>query len=126
MTALLLDTHVVLWWVLASPRLRGSWIEAITDSGNTVGVSSASVWEVEIKKRRGKLQFVHDLLSIATDYGFSMVPISAEDARLAGSLEWDHRDPFDRMLVAQSIERRMTLVTDDAAILAAPGVTALS
>jgi len=124
-TALLLDTHVVLWWILASPRLRGSWVEAITDSGNTVGLSAASVWEVEIKKRRGKLEFDHDLLSVASDYGFVTVSISAEDARRAGSLEWDHRDPFDRMLVAQSIERRMILVTDDAAVIAAPGVVAL-
>jgi len=122
MTGLLLDTHVVMWWVLADSRITVPWLEAITASENSVSVSAATVWEVEIKKRNGKLSFDHDVIEIARGYDFDLLPIAPEDARLAGSLDWEHRDPFDRMLAAQATNRALTLITADGALLRAPGV----
>jgi len=125
-TALLLDTHVVIWWILANPKVRPSWVEAIVDPENSVAVSAASVWEVEIKKRRGRLDFPLDLVDLAGVHGFDLLPMTASDARLAGSLDWEHNDPFDRMLAAQSLEHDLVMVTDDAALAAAPGIRRLS
>jgi PIN domain nuclease of toxin-antitoxin system len=124
-TALLLDTHVVIWWIFANPKVRPSWVEAIVDPENSVALSAASVWEVEIKKRRGKLDFPLDLVDLASAHGFDLLPMTASDARLAGSLDWEHNDPFDRMLAAQSLEHGLTVVTDDGALAAAPGIRAL-
>ncbi len=121
---LLLDTHVVVWWAEGSPRIPAAWIEAIVDPENEAIVSAATAWEVEIKKRSGKLAFSPTVLEVATDSGFALLDISAEDATLAGSLEWDHRDPFDRILAAQSVGLGLTLVTQDQALLAAPGLRA--
>ena len=97
----------------------------MADPSNSVAVSAATVWEVEIKKRAGKLHFPHDVVSLARGYGFELLSISSLDARRAGSLEWDHKDPFDRMLAAQSLERDMTIVSDDVAFRDAPGVALL-
>lgn len=122
---LLLDTHVVVWWAEGSPRIPAAWVEAIVDPANEALVSAASAWEVEIKKRSGKLAFSPTVLEVAADSGFTLLGISAVDATLAGSLDWDHRDPFDRILAAQSAGLGLTLVTQDQALLSAPGVRAL-
>lgn len=122
---LLLDTHVVMWWAEASPRLQASWIDAIVDRANVVYVSAASVWEVEIKRRNGKLPFPHRFIDVATEYSFEMLSIHAHDAALAGALDWEHRDPFDRMLAAQCIGRGLSLVTADDALRQAPGIRIL-
>lgn len=122
---LLLDTHVVVWWAEGSPRVPAAWVEAIVDPENEAIVSAATAWEVEIKKRSGKLVFSPTVLEVAADSGFTLLGISAHDATLAGSLEWDHRDPFDRILAAQSFGLGLTLVTQDRELLAAPGVRAL-
>ncbi|CAN5150014.1 type II toxin-antitoxin system VapC family toxin [soil metagenome] len=121
---LLLDTHVVVWWAEGSPRIPAEWVEAIVDPANEALVSAASAWEVEIKKRSGKLAFSPMVLEVAADSGFTLLAISVEDAILAGSLDWDHRDPFDRLLAAQSAGLGLTLVTQDQALLSAPGVRA--
>lgn len=122
---LLLDSHVVMWWVEASPRVKGAWLEPLLDSDNTVYVSAATAWEIEIKKRSGKLAFAPNIVDVATEYGWELLAVSGPDAVGAGSLDWDHRDPFDRMLVAQSLARGMVLVTDDAALKSAPGIRTL-
>lgn len=122
MTNLLLDTHVVMWWALADSRITAPWLEAISAPESSVVMSVATVWEVEIKKRTGKLDFDHDMIEVARDYGFDLLSIGPDDARLAGSLDWEHRDPFDRMLAAQATNRALTLVTADSALLRAPGV----
>ena len=122
---LLLDTHVVLWWADGSPRIPAAWVEAIVDPRNEAIVSAATAWEVEIKKKSGKLAFSHRVIDVAAESGFILLGISAEDATLAGSLDWDHRDPFDRLLAAQSVEHGLTLVSQDEALRAAPGVRVL-
>lgn len=122
---LLLDTHVVVWWAEGSPRIPAAWVEAIVDPQNEAMVSAATAWEVEIKKRAGKLRFSPTVIEVAEASGFSMLGITAEDATLAGSLDWEHRDPFDRLLAAQSFGLGLTLVTQDETLRAAPGVRTL-
>ena len=109
---LLLDTHVVLWW--AEERgLSAEAIAAIADPDNEVYVSAASIWEISIKHARGKLRVDDSVYDVHLD-GFEPLPITHAEARMAGALPDHHRDPFDRMLIAQAIARNLTLVTRDA------------
>lgn len=122
---LLLDTHPFLWW-LAGSSLNSESIEAIGNEGNTVYVSAASIWEAEIKRKVGKLQIDFDLRDDIADNGFLPLPITLDHAASAANLEMLHRDPFDRMLIAQAIAEDMTLVTSDARIRQYPGVELLT
>jgi PIN domain nuclease of toxin-antitoxin system len=85
-------------------------------------VSAASVWESELKKRTGKLTFASTIIQISDENGFSLLDVSPADGSLAGSLDWVHKDPFDRMLIAQALERGLAVVTADDAMRTAPGV----
>ena len=111
---LLLDTCTLLWWV-GGDTVTAEAAEAIADPGNDVWVSVASIWEISIKRSIGKLTVRGDL-DAAVDEDFEHLPISAAHARLAGRLPRHHRDPFDRMLVAQAQAQGLTLVTRDRAI----------
>lgn len=111
---LLLDTHALLWW-LADLELRPQARAAIEDPGNLVVVSAASVWEIAIKRSLGKLRTGSDLLGAISDAGFEPLPISLPHAEVAGSLPPHHRDPFDRMLIAQAQALDLAIVTRDPA-----------
>lgn len=119
---LLLDSHVLLWWSERRARLPAAWAADIADPRNEVLLSAASVWEIEMKRRSGKLDLPVTLDEIATAAGIRALDITAEDAVIAGALDWAHKDPFDRMLVAQALRRGLTLVTADESMLSAPGV----
>lgn len=108
---LLLDTHVLLWWT-EEQRISLDAFEAISNLDNIVYVSAASIWEISIKSARGKLK-VDDAIFEVRDDDFEPLPITHADARLAGSLPDYHRDPFDRMLVAQALAHDLVLVTRD-------------
>ena len=122
---LLLDTNAFLRWVRADSKLPARWISTLVDPANAVFVSAATAWEVTIKRRLGKLEFTGTPADAVDFHGFAWIDMTADDAELAGAMEWQHRDPFDRMLVAQATRRALTLVTTDAAIEAAPGVRLL-
>jgi PIN domain nuclease of toxin-antitoxin system len=115
---LLLDTHAVVWWWLDDPRLPAKARGAIADSRNTVCVSAASAWELATKNRVGKWPEVETIIrefaSLLRRSRFAPLPISVEDARVAGGLAGPHRDPFDRMLIAQSKGEGAALVSCDA------------
>jgi PIN domain nuclease of toxin-antitoxin system len=113
---LLLDTHVFLWWEASDPRLSVVAAQAINDPANQVFVSAASVWEIATKRRTGKLVFAGSPSGAIGKNGFFELPILPMDAELAGDLVWDHRDPFDRLLVAQAMRLRRVLVTADAVV----------
>ena len=108
---LLLDTHVLLWWVHGE-RIQREAAAAIADIDNVKFVSAASIWEISIKTARGKLRVDEAFDSVVED-DFEPLPITYADARLAGSLPDHHRDPFDRMLVAQALNYDLLLVTRD-------------
>ena len=113
---LLLDTHALLWWWTDDPQLSAAARAAIASPVNTVLVSAASAWEIATKLRLGKLHLpdagtrLNEL--VAAD-GFVPLPISVDHALLAGSYPAEHRDPFDRMLAAQSQIEGAALVSRD-------------
>ena len=116
---LLLDTHAFLWWVTDDPALSGAARTAIADESNTISVSAATAWEIATKHRLGKLDEAAGACDrftelVASD-GFLHMPIDASHAIKAGSYRVPHRDPFDRMLAAQSELEGMKLVTRDLA-----------
>ncbi len=122
---LLLDTHIFLWWNKQDPALDKNARAAITNAKNQVFVSAASIREIAIKKRVGKLQFQGSGTGAIGANGFHELAILPMDAENAGSLEWSHNDPFDRMLVVQARRVSLTLVTADKTIRAFGGLAQL-
>lgn len=112
---LLLDTHVVLWWLMDDDTLSAEVKEAI-DTEAEVLISAASVWEIAIKQALGKLTGPPDLLDIVVNCGLIELPIRSRHAIEAGVLPPLHRDPFDRMLVAQARCDGLTLLSRDAQV----------
>ena len=110
---LLLDTHILLWWLADDPRLGDSIRDAIVDPSTRVLISAASVWEIGIKQSIGKLTVPESILLIIEGEGFEELPITARHAELAARLPAHHRDPFDRMLIAQAVLEGLILVTSD-------------
>ena len=110
---LLLDAHALLWWLADDPELQQGARVLIADPGNDVFVSAATIWEVAIKRALGKLEAPAGLASMIAEAGFLEAPVTAAHAEAAGSLEPHHRDPFDRMLVAQAQALEATVVTRD-------------
>ena len=113
MRKLLLDTHTFLWWLQDSPRLGAEARALIAEPRNEIYVSAASLWEISIKKSLGKLQAPDGLDSAVEKEGFAPLAISLFHAERAGALAPLHRDPFDRMLVAQSQAEGLDILSAD-------------
>ncbi len=109
---LLLDTHALLWW-LAGSRMTVEARDQIADGSNAVAVSAASVWEIAIKRAIGKLRLRGSIVDHIRDGGFDALAVSGEHAERAGALPPHHRDPFDRVLVAQAQLKGLVIVTRD-------------
>lgn len=118
MNALLLDTHVVLWALSDVESLSDAARDALADASVPAYVSAASIWEISIKRATGKLKAPDDLLQQIASTNFTELQVSQEHASLAGALPLHHRDPFDRMLVAQAQCEGLTVVTRDERIRA--------
>jgi PIN domain nuclease of toxin-antitoxin system len=116
---LLLDTHALLWWLAGDESLSAPARAAIADETNAVFVSAASLWEITTKNRLGKLAvapaIMSDISGAVADQGFIGLPISLRHGQLAGDLPGPHRDPFDRVLVAQAILDNLVLVSNERA-----------
>ena len=115
---MLLNTHALLWWLAGDTNLSVIARRTIADSANEIFVSAASAWEVATKFRIGKLPGAGplgvDFAREVRQQGFVALAISIEHAQVAGALVGEHRDPFDRMLIAQAREEKMALVSNDA------------
>lgn len=125
MTELLVDTHVLLWAMAEPEKLTPAADEVLADPDTVVWVSAATAWEIATKVRLGKLPGVEPLV---LDYArhleswyATQLPVDSADSLLAGSLAWAHRDPFDRMIVAQAIRRGLPLVSADKVFDSLPG-----
>jgi PIN domain nuclease of toxin-antitoxin system len=114
---LLLDTHAVVWWWLDDPKIPATARRMIASADNTVCVSAVSAWEVATKNRLGKWPdvetIVREFVSLLRRSRFVPLAISVDHARVAGALAGSHRDPFDRMLIAQSKEENAVLISRD-------------
>ena len=125
---LLLDTHTLIWWLIELPRLADQARAAIADPENQVFVSAVSALEITTKHRSGKLPEAGVLASsfeaeIEAE-GFFGLPISLQHAQRAGQLAFAHKDPFDRLLIAQALTEGMTLVSNER-VFDATGVSRL-
>jgi len=111
----LLDTHALLWWLADDPALTRTARKVIADTKNTLVVSAASAWEISTKVRLGRLPTATDLVADFSGQiereGFELLAISAEHAIRAGLLSGPHKDPFDRMLIAQSQAENMPIIS---------------
>jgi PIN domain nuclease of toxin-antitoxin system len=113
----LLDTHVLLWWLFDDPKLSSPARNVIRAPENTILVSSASGWEIATKSRLGKLpqagSVAEDLPYLLQRARMQVLPITMEHALAAGALPGPHRDPFDRMLIAQGQIEQLPIITSD-------------
>jgi PIN domain nuclease of toxin-antitoxin system len=110
----LLDTHAFLWWILDDPRLGQNSKRMIADANNEVYVSAASLWEISIKEKLGKLRAPDVVMSdVVVNEGFLPLSISLTHGEIAGALPEHHKDPFDRMLVTQAQKEGLILITKD-------------
>ena len=109
--SLLLDTNAFLWWIADSPRLSKSAREAI--SSDDVLVSAATGFEIATKRKSGKLRFDDDIVLQVAQNGFRALEVTTEHAVAAGDLPLHHRDPFDRILIAQAQLEKLIVVTSD-------------
>jgi len=110
---LLLDTHVLLWWLADDHRLSAEHRVLIADASNVVLASAMTIAEIAIKASLGKLEAPDDLLPTLETGGFDELPFESRHADLLRKLPWHHRDPFDRMLIAQAIAEQLTVLTAD-------------
>jgi PIN domain nuclease of toxin-antitoxin system len=110
---LLLDSHALLWTLGLEANLRRDALEIIRRAENPVFFSAASVWELELKASKGKLAIPSRWILQAKEAGYTELPISASAARSSARLPPHHRDPFDRLLIAQCLEHGLTLATRD-------------
>jgi PIN domain nuclease of toxin-antitoxin system len=109
---LLLDTHILLWWLADDERLSTAARDAVNVAAE-VRFSTASVWEIAIKRALGRLEVPEDYLEAVDASDIRLLSITGEHAEAAGALPRHHDDPFDRMLVAQALTDELTLVTAD-------------
>lgn len=110
---LLLDTHILLWWMADSRKLGREAKHLIADPGNVIFVSVASLWELWLKESLGKLELGPEFEERLSAEEFEFLPILREHAREAARLPWIHRDPFDRMLIAQAKSLGLRLLSSD-------------
>jgi|SRR5690242_10367747 PIN domain nuclease of toxin-antitoxin system len=114
---LLLDTHTLLWWANDDPQLSRTARSHIQNSANRVFVSAVSAWEIAVKFKNGRLPSAQKLITRLPDYlqdqSFDSLSISLEHALGAGLLQGPHRDPFDRMLIAQAIAENLPIISND-------------
>ncbi len=116
MKRFLLDTHIFLWWLTDDAALGNKVITKIRDPRNHIFISAATAWEISIKQAFGKLEAPEDLNAVVAEERFYPLPISLQHGQAAGRLPLHHRDPFDRMLIAQARAEDLILVTNDANI----------
>ena len=113
MKRILLDTHALIWWLDGDNKLGLNAIEQISNPENDIYVSAATVWEMSIKQQMGKLVAPEDIESKVEQAGFSALPITLFHGQQAGKLPLHHKDPFDRMLIAQAQAEGLQIITQD-------------
>jgi len=119
----LLDTHVVLWWLTEPNRISSKARKIINDKEKKVYISSASFWEMAIKKSVGRLNLPNNIIEILISECFEILPIAPKDGLSVADLPLIHSDPFDRMLITQAKLNDLILITRDEKIFGYPVLT---
>jgi PIN domain nuclease of toxin-antitoxin system len=109
----LIDTHILLWWMADAPDLSDAGQRLMADPANISFVSSASIWEIQIKHQVGKLTLPHYFMPVLAGQAFEELAVTHSHAIEVGRLPMHHRDPFDRMLIAQAKIEGLILITHD-------------
>ena len=121
---LLLDTHIFLWWAYQPEKLSPAALSALQDEANDLLLSVASVWEMQIKIQMGKLKLSLPLKELLKNQretnDLTISPVTLTHVLAVDALPFHHKDPFDRLLIAQSIEEELTIVTADSKFSAYP------
>ena len=117
---LLLDTHVFLWWLDDSAQLSPRIRDAVSCPENLVYVSAVTLWEIVVKRSLGKLRIADEWTDVLASEAFRALPVTWEHALEVGRLPDLHRDPFDRLLLAQARVERLVLATQDASMVRYP------
>ena len=115
---LLLDTHILLWWLADDAALTTAARDLIREPENVIFVSAVSLWEIRLKQSLKKLRLPEDFEDKLASEGFENLPLMAAHTRQVAKIEWHHRDPFDRMLIAQAQIAQLRLLTADGALRA--------
>jgi len=110
---IIIDTHIFLWAISSDPKLSKKHIQSLETLSNTIYVSSISISELMIKSSIGKLQIDFDPIKIAKDSGFELLDYSVRDSMHLKTLPFHHKDPFDRMLISQAMNRNFKIMTKD-------------
>lgn len=113
MSRLLVDSHALLWWLTDDPALSQAARNAIADPVSDLLVSTACLWEIAIKRSLGKLETPDDLPEAITEAGFRWLPVGPEHAWRVRELPAHHRDPFDRLVIAQALVEGLPVITAD-------------
>lgn len=119
---ILLDTHTLLWLVRDPAQVAPPALTVLSSPETNLWVTAASAWEISIKTRLGRLDgeaLLSTWADILADMSTSELPVESPDAILAGRLPWEHKDPFDRVIVAQALRRNLTIATRDTKIIGA-------
>jgi PIN domain nuclease of toxin-antitoxin system len=119
----LLDAHVILWWLTTPEKIKIKAQRIIRDKSNTIFLSSASFWEMGIKKNLGRLTLPHNLIETVAMEGFKILPIMSEEALGVADLPLLHSDPFDRLLIIQAKLNDLILLTNNSKIIKYPIIT---
>ncbi len=117
MNGILLETHVLLWWLADNPKLPRWMCERIADPETLCFVSAATIWEIGIKRALGKLDAPSGLIPNLAEEGFRQLHITLDHAQTAAALPLLHRDPFDRMLIGQALVESLAIATLDPAFV---------
>lgn len=119
----LLDTHIILWWLTNPKQISAKASKIISDKENNIFISSASLWEMAIKKSIGRLTLPMNIVELLQSESFQIIPIGHEEAIGISDLPPIHQDPFDRMLVMQAKLHNCVLITRDKNVMDYPVIT---
>jgi PIN domain nuclease of toxin-antitoxin system len=115
---LLIDTHILIWYIAGHPNLNKTMINLLEDPGNNLSISVASLWEIAIKVGKGKLDLgieFHELEAILNQLNIQVLSIQFSDLNVHLTLPFHHTDPFDRIIISQSISQNLILMSADSA-----------
>ena len=113
MKKLIIDTHILIWWLIAPEKLKQRHLEIIQNEKNIVYVSIASFFEISLKVKKGKLEFNDDFENILSENGFQLLPISLKHLEKLQETLFTHQDPFDMIIIAQSLSENIELISYD-------------